>query len=140
MIRYTGEIIESGKLDGEGRIIYKRYHGSKDTLYIVFEYDILGNMIKEIMYMKDGEIVVWEENEYKGGKITSKHSSGEIFFTYHSDGHLVKKSIQSKYGENIVEYTYSEFDINGNWLKRIAEDSKGNKTKFIRRITYFEGE
>ena len=129
----------------------KLYEGdgslASTTLY-EFEYDALGNVVRNTEYNDSGDVVRWYEYEYdKKGNVTNETYAVEYMDTWETDVYKGGEWLESIHdgkgmpghgGEaRVYQWTY-EYDERDNPVRTVYESSSGNKKLTLCEYEYDE--
>ena len=143
-----GKLNEIGKPKNEWQIL----EDGKEVLLQEFEYDKQGNQIKITRYsIIDGKvtITVYKKYDEKRRLVYYRYETSEqdieAFTNFDEITGLVirtkgidkRRGLPTAVSESI--YEYKDFDVHGNWLKRVRKEVEtGEETITTREITYYE--
>ena len=128
--------------DADGNILkYTSYDGKeKQTYSWSAEYDTEGNMIKQIFYDESGAEESFDQWIYdERGLLVEEISRGDKYYTYEYDenGYRTKAVHYDTDGSEDPSNSYIfENDENGNVIRRIGFDEKGNPKKYPAEYEY----
>lgn len=118
----------------------KKYSSNgQETNSYKYEYDEMGNLIKEIWLNPDGEIYYYNEYEYDelGNKLRGRHygNSGEMYYFYEyqydEKGNCILEVRYDQYGTKQIHFI-NEFDEQNRKIKStLYNDYSNNKTHWI---------
>ena len=129
----------------------KLYEGdgslASTTLY-EFEYDAVGNVVRNTEYNDSGDVVRWYEYEYdKKGNVTNETYAVEYMDTWETDVYKGGEWLESIHdgkgmpghgGEaRVYQWTY-EYDERDNPVRTVYESSSGNKKLTLCEYEYDE--
>ncbi len=121
-----------------------------------YEYDAAGNLIKRVIYNRDGSIDCWSEYEYDASGNQNKevwyNGEGSIVrwneYEYDAAGNPIKEVTYNRDG-SIVCWSEYEYDASGNQTKKVWRggeiiyereyDAFGNKTREVMYGDYASG-
>lgn len=151
----TQEFINDANSPPDTAVSSEKEEKPKDTRFsykFKYKYDEKGNRVEELWISNTGETWIQDTLTFdEKGNITkqvrrhrgeNKISSVNIF-KYNDKGFLIEETITLENDNEPEKYESSEFDSNGNWVKRIVKRKKrnGNFEPFLisyRKISYFK--
>lgn len=138
--RKNGKIIEEIFYDRDGKLKSKdvfHYPSKNDIIKDVFDAD--SNKIRCSKFiLKNGKTIKMIETIINDGGEDEIYT---VLYDYDIKGNLIYERASNKNGETVDDYKfeYLEFDIKGNWTKKIAyKDTGVPEYMLIRNIEYYE--
>lgn len=119
---------------------WTRYILKEKETQVIEEFDNKGRKRSNMMYdsfsnQKTKSVTNYDDNDNKIEY--QSDTSPTILYTYNDQGDQITKEETYSWGTIKIQYTYTKYDIAGNWIERIV-DKDGKQTTESRVIEYYE--